>query len=148
MSAMAERTRGCDRAGIAGKCMVVRGGASYRAEQGSDYLPGISAETVGATALWLGMVTLAPGQRTKAHVHEHHETAFYMLSGDVVEMWTGDHLQHRDLVHPGDYLFIPADVLHVAVNRSTEPAMFIGSRNEPTAQESVVMYPMMDPKVP
>jgi uncharacterized RmlC-like cupin family protein len=130
------------------KAIVVNGGPSYRAEQGSDYLPGISAESAGAKALWLGMVTLPPGQRTKAHVHAQHETAFYMVSGDEVEMWSGDQLQYRDVLKSGDYLFIPPNVPHVAVNRGQAPAVFIGSRNEPTAQESVVMYPDMDARVP
>jgi uncharacterized RmlC-like cupin family protein len=71
-----------------------------------------------------------------------------MLSGDELELWTGDQLQHRDVVRPGDYLYIPANVLHVAVNRGSKPAAFLGARNEPTAQESVVMYPEMDAKVP
>ena len=126
----------------------MKGGGGYRAEQGSDYLPGISAESVGAKALWLGIATIPPGNRTKAHVHEHHETAFYMMSGDELEMWTGDQLQHRDVVRPGDYLYIPANVLHVAVNRGSKPAVFLGARNEPTAQESVVMHPEMDARVP
>jgi uncharacterized RmlC-like cupin family protein len=130
------------------KAIVVRGGAAYRAEQGSDYVPGISLETVGAKVLWLGIARIFPGQRTKAHVHERHETAFYMLSGDELEMWTGDQLQHRDVVHPGDYLYIPANVLHVAVNRGSKPAVFIGARNEPSAQESVVLCPEMDCRVP
>lgn len=133
---------------VAGKALVVKGGGGYRAEQGSDYLPGISSETVGAKALWLGIATIPPGQRTKAHVHESHETAFYMLSGDELELWTGEQLQYRDVVRPGDYLYIPAGVLHVAVNRGSEPAVFLGARNEPTAQETVVMYPEMDAKVP
>ena len=128
--------------------VVVKGSDGYVAEQGSEYLPGISAETVGAKSIWLGVATIPPGVRTKAHVHECHETAFYMLSGDELELWTGDQLQHRDVVRPGDYLFIPAQVLHVAVNRSAVPAVFVGARNEPTAQESVVMYPGMDTKVP
>jgi uncharacterized RmlC-like cupin family protein len=51
-------------------------------------------------------------------------------------------------VRPGDYLYIPANVLHVAVNRGSEPAVFLGARNEPTAQESVVMHPEMDANVP
>jgi uncharacterized RmlC-like cupin family protein len=143
-----QRTGGYRDAPNGRKAVVVKGGAAYRAEQGSDYLPGISSETVGATALWLGVVTLPPGQRTKAHVHERHETAFYMLSGDELEMWSGDELQYRDMMRPGDYLYIPANVLHVAVNRGSTPAVFIGSRNEPTAQESVVLYPEMDGRVP
>lgn len=128
--------------------VVVKGSSGYVAEQGSEYLPGISAETVGAESIWLGVATIPPGVRTKAHVHERHETAFYMLSGDELELWTGNQLQHRDVVRPGDYLFIPANVLHVAVNRSAVPAVFVGARNEPTAQESVVMYPELDAKVP
>ncbi len=74
---------------------VVRAGPGYRAEQGSDYVPGISAETVGAEALWLGFVTLPPGRRTKAHVHARHETAFYHMSGAEIELWSGDELEHK-----------------------------------------------------
>ena len=130
------------------KASVVKGGAGYRVEQGSDYEPGVSADTVGSKSLWLGMMTLPPGKRTRAHVHEHHETALYMLSGDEMEMWTGDQLQYRDVVRPGDYIFVPANMLHVAVNRGLQPAVFIGSRNEAATRESVVLRPEMDGKVP
>ena len=127
---------------------VIRGAAPYTSAQGSVYAPGVSAETAGATAVFLGMVTLPPGQRTRAHVHAHHESAFYLLSGDAVELWTGERLERREVAHPGDYLFIPAAVPHVAVNRGTVPAVFVGVRNEPTAQESVVMRPELDALVP
>jgi uncharacterized RmlC-like cupin family protein len=130
------------------KASVVKSSAGYRAEQGSDYEPGVSAETVGSKTIWLGMITLPPGKRTLAHVHEHHETALYMLSGTEIELWTGDQLQHRDIVRQGDYIFIPENTLHVAVNRGGQPAVFIGSRDEATAQESVVMRPDMDGQVP
>src|SRR5687768_911325 len=33
---------------------VVRGGELYRGKQGLDYTPGVSAQTVGSRALWLG----------------------------------------------------------------------------------------------
>ena len=140
-----EATRSNDRSIAAPrKASVVRSGAGYRAEQGSDYEPGVSAETVGSKSLWLGMITLPPGKRTRAHVHEYHETALYMVSGDEMELWTGDQLQYRDIVRPGDYIFIPANMLHVAVNRGAQPAVFIGSRNEATAQESVVLRPELE----
>ena len=128
---------------------VVPGDASYESRQGSVYEPGISKETVGATAVFLGRVTLPPGRRTKAHVHQHHESAFLMLAGENIELWTGDRLQHCEHAKAGDYLFIPANVPHVAVNRSPSvPAEFVGVRNEPTAQESVVMRPELDALVP
>ena len=80
--------------------MVVKGAPEHRVEQGSDYQPGVSAETTGSTVIWLGRMTLPPGGRTKAHVHEHHETALYMMSGDVLELWTGDELEHCDRSGP------------------------------------------------
>jgi uncharacterized RmlC-like cupin family protein len=135
------------RAGIAQAASVIRAGTKYRAEQGSDYEAGVSAETVGSKALFLGIASLPAGGRTRAHVHERHETALYVLSGEL-ELWSGDELQHRSTVHAGDYIYIPAKVLHVAVNRGEEPAVCIATRNEPTAQESVVLYTHMDGLVP
>ena len=140
------RTKG-RRAGANLKGSVVKAGARYRSEQGSDYDPGVSAETVGSKVLFLGIVTLPPGARTRAHVHERHETALYLLSGEL-DLWTGDQLQHREIAGPGDYIYIPANVLHVAVNCGDQPAVCVGTRNEPTAQESLVLYPEMDARVP
>ena len=128
---------------------VVRAGQSYAGKQGPNYTPGISAASVGARALWLGSVTLPPrGGRTKAHVHESHESAFYFVSGDEVELYTGDQLEHREVARPGDYLYIPAGVPHVAVNRSETPALFVGARTDPSEQESVVMRPDLEARIP
>jgi uncharacterized RmlC-like cupin family protein len=94
-------------------------------------------------------VTLPPGGgRTKAHVHENHESAFYLMSGDEVELWTGDELEHREIAGPGDFLYVPAGVPHVAVNRGESPAVFVGARTDPNEQESVVMRPDLDARVP
>jgi uncharacterized RmlC-like cupin family protein len=65
-----------------------------------------------------------------------------------VEVWTGDRLERRELAHPGDFLFIPPRVPHVVVNRTDSPAVFVGARNDPTAQESVIMHPELDELVP
>ncbi|MDP9237365.1 MAG: cupin domain-containing protein [Chloroflexota bacterium] len=127
---------------------VVRAGESYAGKQGLSYTPGVSAETVGAKVLWLGSVPVSVGGRTKAHVHEHHESAFSMVSGEEVELWTGDQLQHRDVAHPVEYLFIPAGVPHAAVNRSATPALFVGARSDPNEQESAIMRPKLDERVP
>ena len=128
---------------------VVRGGELYRGKQGLDYTPGVSAQTVGSRALWLGSVTLPPaGGRTKAHIHEQHESAFCMISGEEVEVYTGEQLEHRDVAHAGDYLYFPAGVPHVVVNRSEAAAVFVGARTDPNEQESVVMRPELDEKVP
>jgi uncharacterized RmlC-like cupin family protein len=92
---------------------------------------------------------MVPGGRTTSHIHAHHESAFYMVSGDEVEVWTGDRLEHKEIARPGDYIFIPPQVPHVVVNRNeTTPAVFVGARNEPTAQENVVMLPDLDSLIP
>jgi uncharacterized RmlC-like cupin family protein len=96
------------------KAAIIRGGKSFTAEQGSDYQPGVSAEMVGSEHLFLGQVTLPPGRRTKAHVHERHETAMYMISGEPIDLYSGRNLEHHELISPGDYFYIPANVLHVA----------------------------------
>ena len=127
---------------------VVRAGEAYQGKQGPDYIPGVSAESVGAAGLWLGSVTLPPGGgRTKAHVHDHHESAFFFVSGDEVELWTGHELERCEIARPGDYLYVPAGVPHVAVNRSDLPAVFIGARTDPSEQESVVMRPELEDRV-
>jgi uncharacterized RmlC-like cupin family protein len=128
---------------------VLRGSEPYESEQGAVYAPGVSAQTAGSETLFLGVVTLPAGQRTKAHVHARHESAFYLLSGENVELWWGDRLENHEAAFPGDYLFIPAGMPHVAVNRSTsQPAIFVGARNEPTARESLDLRPELDGKVP
>lgn len=127
---------------------VVQAGESYRGKQGPKYTPGIAAETVGSRGLWLGSVVLPPGGRTKAHVHDNHESAFYMIGGDEAELWTGDQLEERAVAHAGDFLYIPAGVPHVAVNRGATPAAFVGARTDPNEQESVVLRPELDTQVP
>ncbi len=60
----------------------------------------------------------------------------------------GEQLEHREVSHPGDYIYIPAGVPHVAANRSETPADFVAARTDPNEQESVLMRPDLDAKVP
>ncbi len=129
-------------------CRVIRSVESYQAKQGPIYAGGISAESVGARAIWLGMIYIPPGGRTKAHYHEEHETALYVVSGEA-DQWYGEDLSQHEVVRAGDYLYIPAGVSHVAVNRSeTEPLIVVGARTDPNEQESVVLQPELDALVP
>lgn len=130
------------------RCHVIRSVAAYEGKQGPSYAGGVSAESVGARGIWLGMVTMPPGSRTRAHLHEGHETAFYVLSGEC-DLWYGDGLREHEMARAGDYLYIPAGVPHVAVNRSqTEPFVVVGGRTDPNEQESVVLRPELDDQVP
>jgi uncharacterized RmlC-like cupin family protein len=125
-------------------CVVVRGADTYDGKQGLSYFAGISAQTAGARGLCMHMVTFAPGQRARAHLHEAHETAIYVLSGEA-EMWFGEGLREHLVVRAGEYLFIPAGMPHLPANPSpTEPCVGILARTDPNEQESVVLLPELD----
>jgi uncharacterized RmlC-like cupin family protein len=71
-----------------------------------------------------------------------------MISAETVEVYTGEQLEYRDVAHAGDYLYFPAGVPHVAVNRSETSAVFVAARTDPNERESVVMRSELDEKVP
>jgi uncharacterized RmlC-like cupin family protein len=127
---------------------VISGGAQYRGKQGLDYRPGVSAENVGSTGLWVGTVEMPPGARTVAHVHENHETGIYIVSGDTVDLFSGENLEVHEICRPGDYTYIGPGVPHVAVNRSQTTAMAVIARTDPSEQESVLLLPDLESRVP
>jgi uncharacterized RmlC-like cupin family protein len=125
-------------------CTVIRPGEPERAHTGLEYFVGISTETAGATSICLQRVTIPPRTRAKAHLHERHESAAYVISGEVV-MWFGEGLEEHVVVRAGEFAFIPAGVPHLPANYSeTEAAEAILARSDPRAQESVVALPKFD----
>ncbi len=127
---------------------MLREAKEYVGRQGPRYGGGVSAESVGSERLWFGRVTIGPGERTKAHLHERHETAIYVLSGTAV-VYSGPALATREDAGPGDYIYIPASVSHLALNPSTSvPTVAIIARTDPNEQESVVLQPELDGRVP
>jgi uncharacterized RmlC-like cupin family protein len=125
-------------------CARLRAGAPFTGKQGFTYAPAVSAETVGAKAIHMQLLTVPPGARAKAHKHEHHETALHVLSGDV-GMWFGERLENHLITCAGDFVYIPADMPHLPYNLSqTAPAVAVIARTDPNEQESVVMLPELD----
>jgi len=125
-------------------CAVVRAGAPFVGKQGLTYTPAISAESVGANGIHMQMLTIQPGGRARAHKHEGHETAIYVLSGESA-MDYGERLEFRLHANAGDLLYIPANVPHRPFNASaTQPCIALISRTDPNEQESVVLLPELD----
>ena len=125
-------------------CHVVRAGPDFIGKQGLTYAAAISAETVGATHIHMQMLKIPPGGRAKAHKHESHETAIYVLSGES-GMWFGEALEDHLVAAAGDYVFIPANVPHLPYNMSTtETCVALIARTDPNEQESVVLMPELD----
>ncbi len=128
-------------------CHLIRPETTYEGKQGFSYLAGIAAETVGSSGICMHLLTIPPGGRAKAHKHESHETAIYVLSGET-HTWYGDRLEHHVVVKAGDLFYIPAGVPHLPANLSDQPASAVIARTDPNEQESVVLLPHLDELVP
>ena len=122
------------------ECRIIRSGrsATYAGKQGLDYFAGISAESCGAEGLCMHLLVLPPGAEARAHLHEAHESAIYLLEGSAA-MRHGPDLQHVDTVGAGDFLFIPPGVPHQPFNPTDRPVRALVARTDPNEQESVVL---------
>jgi uncharacterized RmlC-like cupin family protein len=125
-------------------CRVIRADDTYDGKQGLSYFCGIAAETVGSRGICMHLLTIPPGGRAKAHLHESHETAIYVLEGEAVTLY-GDRLQHHMLTKAGDLVYIPAGVPHLPINLSSKPTSAVIARTDPNEQESVVLLPELEP---
>ncbi|MEM6527439.1 MAG: cupin domain-containing protein [Chloroflexota bacterium] len=124
-------------------CKLIRPQDTYEGKQGFSYFHGISAESAGSQALCMHLVTVPPGGRTRVHLHEAHETAIYVMSGEA-ENWFGEQLEDHAVTRAGDLFYIPAGVPHVTVNTGDEPATAVIARTDPNEQESVVLLPELE----
>ena len=125
-------------------CLGLVAGTPFVGRQGLTYAAAVSAETAGAEGLHMQLLTSPPGGRAKAHKHESHETAIYVLSGEG-RMWWGERLENHLISPAGSFVYIPADVPHLPYNASaTEPCVAVISRTDPNEQESVVLLPELE----
>jgi uncharacterized RmlC-like cupin family protein len=125
-------------------CRVVHPREEFVGKQALSYVSGISAESVGAQGIHLQLVTIPPGGRAKAHKHDRHETAIYVLSGES-GMWYGERLEMTLFARTGEFVYIPAGTPHLPYNLSTkENCVAVISRTDPNEQESVVLLAELD----
>ncbi len=125
---------------------LVRPSGTYDGKQGLTYSAGISAESVGAQGICMMLLTIPPGTRAKAHLHEDHETAIYVIGGES-ETWYGEDLREHATVRAGEFFYIPAGVPHLPANTSDAPCTVVIARTDPNEQESVVLRPDLDARV-
>ncbi|WP_229348684.1 cupin domain-containing protein [Streptomyces sp. UNOB3_S3] len=117
------------------QCAVVRTG-QYEGIQGGTFGTGISAQSAGAEGLCLHRLVMPAGTRGRPHLHEGHESAIFIQSGQV-EVWHGEGLAEHVVLRAGDYLYIPADTPHMPVNTGTEDMVCLVARTDPDEQEGV-----------
>ena len=125
-------------------CVKIPRGEAHRGKQNLQYFEGVSAQTAGARGLCMHMVTIPPQGRAKPHLHQSHESAVYVVSGEA-GMWYGENLGEHMWMSAGDFVYIPANLPHLPYNpSSTTPCVGLIARTDPNEQESVVLLPELD----
>ena len=75
-------------------------------------------ETTGAKDLVVIEVNLLPGGGHNFHKHPEQEEVIYLIEGNI-EQWLRE---EKQMLGPGDSVFIPADTVHASFNTSSRPA--------------------------
>ncbi len=128
-------------------CQIIRNCDVVEPPTGAAYFGAISAETVGTTGLWYGLIKVAPGHRTKAHTHPH-ETGLYVVKG-AFDVYSGNAMDEVFTASERDFVLIPTNVPHVAINTSADSPVFaIVARSDPRHVEPADMRPELDELVP
>ncbi len=124
-------------------CRLVRGGSETQSLQGLACRVGVSAESCGSSALHLQVVTIPPGGRARAHLHEGHETAIYGLRGTSTVLW-GEALENRTIVGEGDFFYIPAGCPHLPFNPNAVGCRVVVARSDAREAESTRLLPRLE----
>jgi uncharacterized RmlC-like cupin family protein len=81
--------------------------------------------------MWGGTFLVEPGAKTGIHHHGEQDTIVYVLEGEALVRW-GDHGNESATVHAGDFLHVPAWLVHQEINPSAEkPFRWIVVRSTP-----------------
>lgn len=114
--------------------------AAVIGRQGQNLIPCITRSTCGATNISAGLVNMPPGRSSKAHYHSHSEIVVVCLEGYAATLIGPDLVPHFH--GPGEFMFIPEGVIHVAVNLSgTENLIAVEMRTDPEFDDDVVLTP-------
>jgi uncharacterized RmlC-like cupin family protein len=83
---------------------------------GSERLAAIAPGQVDS-AMWGGLFVVEPGARTGIHHHGEQQTIAYVLQG-VCEIRWGKHGEYAATAKAGDFIHVPAYLLHMEINPS------------------------------
>jgi uncharacterized RmlC-like cupin family protein len=124
-------------------CKLIRSGDAYVGQQGFTYLAGLTGGTAGSRGICMTLVLLPDGARAKTRLHRAIETAVYLIEGET-EMYFGDSLQELMVARAGEYVYIPADMPHLVINRSGAPCRALVAHTADDDQAGIVLLPELD----
>lgn len=110
------------------------------------HLPGVNEATVNSEQIAVNLVVLPPKAVAKGHIHYDHETVIFVLDGWSLTFMGPD--QEHAIAGPGEFLFIPKNVEHLAVNLSaTKPVVGLICRSDPQLYTNLDLLPHIDKAV-
>jgi uncharacterized RmlC-like cupin family protein len=90
---------------------------------GSVRLAAIAPQSGIQSVLWGGLFEVKPAARTGIHHHGEQETIAYVLSG-VCEVRWGARGEYSARAKAGDFIHVPAFLLHMEVNPSDSESFY------------------------
>jgi uncharacterized RmlC-like cupin family protein len=124
-------------------CTVIPAGARYQGQQGLTYLAGLTGASAGSRAICMTVAELPPGARAKTHLHRAIETAVYVIEGEAA-MYFGERLESLVIGRAGEYMYVPADMPHLVMNRSAALCRAVVAHSAADDQAGIVMLPELD----
>lgn len=108
--------------------------------QGQRLIPMITQAESGSTGLSSCMVYMPPGRAARAHLHAKNDIIVTVLEGYAASLIGPE---FEPVFHgPGESIFIPEGVMHVAVNLSAKNRLIaLEVRTDPTFNDDVVPLP-------
>jgi uncharacterized RmlC-like cupin family protein len=125
---------------------VVHSQESYDVKRGLVCFPGISAQSVGAQSLCLQLLMFPAAGAAGVRHYEEAETAMFVLSGEV-EMWYGANMQEHLVAGSGDFIYIPAAVPYMPINRNRDhggPSVVLLARTSPNERETTLSLSQLE----
>lgn len=89
--------------------------------RGGDIRALLTPKTVGSTSGFMGVATIAPGDKISEHYHPYSEEFVYVVSGTVIARLDGT--PHEIRARQG--LLIPINVKHRLMNEGDEEAFIV-----------------------
>jgi putative monooxygenase len=95
--------------------------AAHDTRRGGDVRVLLSPKTVGSTSGFMGVATIAPGDRITEHYHPYSEEFIYVVQGRMIARLDG--VRHE--LAQGQALLIPINVKHRLMNEGTEEVFIV-----------------------
>ncbi|WP_280255232.1 cupin domain-containing protein [Nocardia wallacei] len=117
--------------------------AAVVGRQGQILTPCITHDRCGTTNISAGLVNMPPGKSSKAHYHARSEIIVVCTEGYAATLIGPDLIPYFH--GPGEFMYIPEGVIHVAVNLSpTASLVAVEMRTDPEFDDDVVLSPEYD----